>query len=59
VNSQHKTEELPQAWWTSAFASAIASIGRTLLVLQPWDAPIPLTRSWCLVRHLICLACGC
>jgi hypothetical protein len=23
-------------------------IGRTVLVLQPWDAPLPLTRSWCL-----------
>ncbi len=25
-------------------------IGRTVLVLQPWHAPVPLTRSWCLVR---------
>jgi hypothetical protein len=48
VSCQHRTEELPQAWWTDAFSHAIRSIGRTLLVLQPWSDPIPLKRAWCL-----------
>lgn len=39
---------MPQAWWTDSFSKAISSIGRTLLILQPWDAPAPLARSWCL-----------
>jgi hypothetical protein len=48
LGHQHKTSELPQAWWTRAFKAAVRRIGHTLLVLQPWDAPLPLTRSWCL-----------
>jgi len=27
---------------------AIVDIGRTVLVLSPWNDPIPLTRAWCL-----------
>ena len=48
VGSQHRAAELPQAWWTQAFRQAVVDIGHTVLVLQPWDAPVPLTRSWCL-----------
>lgn len=48
VSSQHRTEALPQSWWSTAFATAIKDIGHTVLVLQPWHAPVPLTRSWCL-----------
>jgi hypothetical protein len=48
VSSQHKTERLPQDWWSTAFATAIRDIGHTVLVVQPWHAPAPLTRSWCL-----------
>jgi hypothetical protein len=48
VGSQHKSAELPQEWWSNAFATAIRDIGHTVLVLQPWDAPLPLRRSWCL-----------
>jgi hypothetical protein len=48
VSCQHRTEELPQAWWTDAFSHAIRAVGRTLLVLQPWNDPVPLKRAWCL-----------
>jgi hypothetical protein len=48
VSSQHRTTTLPQSWWSSAFATAIRDVGHTVLVLQPWHAPVPLTRSWCL-----------
>jgi hypothetical protein len=50
VGSQHKSADLPQEWWSNAFATAIRDINHTVLVLQPWDAPLPLRRSWCLVR---------
>jgi tetratricopeptide (TPR) repeat protein len=48
VGSQHKSPELPQEWWAQTFRQAVARIGHTLLVLQPWHAPMPLQRSWCL-----------
>ena len=38
----------PLARRFEAFKSAIESIGRTVLVLAPWDVPIPLTRAWCI-----------
>jgi hypothetical protein len=55
VGNQHAAATLPQDWWATAFASAVGDIGHTVLVLQPWSAPLPLTRSWCLVR----CACAC
>jgi hypothetical protein len=53
VGNQHLAADLPQAWWSTAFASAIKEIGHTVLVLQPWHAPVPLERSWCLVRRSV------
>ena len=37
------TNALPQEWWSSTFMDAIGSIGQTVLVLSPWDAPRPCT----------------
>jgi hypothetical protein len=48
VVNQHAAGELPQEWWAQTFRQAVAGIGHTLVVLQPWSAPAPLTRSWCL-----------
>ena len=48
VVNQHKTATRGTDWFKTAFAEAVAKIGHTLLVLQPWHAPLPLTRSWCL-----------
>jgi hypothetical protein len=50
VGAQHEAYELPQKWWTVAFRKAVSDTGHTVLVLQPWHAPVPLMRSWCLVR---------
>ena len=33
-------------------------IGKTILVLSPWDDPVPLTRAWCLWEILSTLRCG-
>eukprot|EP00035_Acanthoeca_spectabilis_P016656 m.345245 g.345245 ORF g.345245 m.345245 type:complete len:659 (+) comp16554_c1_seq2:117-2093(+) len=48
ILDQNSTQELPLGFWTNAFTDAIQEIGHTLLVLSPWDDPIPLTRAWCL-----------
>ncbi|OQR92317.1 mbre TPR repeat protein [Achlya hypogyna] len=46
-NSQHDTSVKPFSWWTSIFRSSIGAIQNVVMVLLPWDRPIPLTRAWC------------
>jgi hypothetical protein len=46
--NQHKAASYPFEWWTGSFKSAISSIGKTVMVLAPWNNPIPLTRGWCI-----------
>ena len=53
LNNQWRASSLPYEWWSSTFLSAIGKIGHVLLILQPWDSPIPLTRAWCL-WEIIC-----
>jgi tetratricopeptide (TPR) repeat protein len=48
VNNQHEAPDRPFSWWTTTFRESIASIGTVVLILSPWDRPIPLTRAWCL-----------
>jgi hypothetical protein len=45
--NQHKAPNYPFEWWDGTFKSAISSIGKTVMVVDPWDNPIPLTRGWC------------
>ena len=45
--NQHK-ENLPFEFWSVSFKSAVQDFGRTVMVLYPWNDPIPLTRGWCL-----------
>jgi hypothetical protein len=45
-NNQHSAPNYDFSWWTNTFSSAIATIGRTVLVLSPWTDPIPFTRAW-------------
>ncbi|EGD80406.1 hypothetical protein PTSG_11051 [Salpingoeca rosetta] len=42
------TANLPQDWWSTTFKKSIRQIGKVLLVLTPWNDPVPLTRAWCL-----------
>ena len=48
VCNQHTATSLAFSWWFHAFGDAVAQIAHTVLVLQPWQSPRPLTRSWCL-----------
>ena len=46
--NQHKAGETDFQWWSSTFKEAIRQFGHTVMVLSPWNDPIPLTRAWCL-----------
>ena len=48
VVDEHASQSFPPKWWETAFAQAVASIGHTCLMMTPWDAPIVITRAWCL-----------
>ena len=48
VVNQHQSAVRPKIWWTETYQRGIGNIGKACLVLSPWNAPIPLTRSWCL-----------
>jgi tetratricopeptide (TPR) repeat protein len=47
-NNQHKGPKYQFEWWSGTFKKAISSIGKTVMVLAPWNDPIPLTRGWCI-----------
>ena len=48
VIDEHDTAAKPEDYWSTSFRESIRAIGRTVMVLTPWDSPVPLTRSWCL-----------
>lgn len=48
MTNQHRLERLPSTWWSTTFKDTIRSIGHVLLVLSPWNDPVPLKRAWCL-----------
>jgi tetratricopeptide (TPR) repeat protein len=47
-NNQHKASDLPHEWWQTVFKSAIKDFGHTVMVMSPWNDPIPYTRAWCI-----------
>jgi len=53
VEDQNATTNKPQSYWFNAFRQAVISIGRTILVLEPLEAAIPMTRAWC-VYEMFC-----
>ncbi|XRB21685.1 tetratricopeptide repeat [Pseudoscourfieldia marina] len=54
--NQHASSQVPPDWWFTTFKEAVASIGHTVLILMPWDDPIPLTRAWCIWEILSTIA---
>jgi hypothetical protein len=48
VEDQNSADFKPDGYFFSAFRLAAEKIGRTVPVLQPLRAAIPLTRSWCI-----------
>jgi tetratricopeptide (TPR) repeat protein len=57
-NNQNKASDLPFEWWCTTFKSAIAQFHHTVMVLAPWDNPVPLTRAWCLYELFCTLDTG-
>ncbi|KAJ3326524.1 hypothetical protein HDU76_012856 [Blyttiomyces sp. JEL0837] len=53
-NPQHGAEDRPFEWWKTTFINAIRDIKEVVLVLQPWDDPIPLRRAWCIYEIFAC-----
>jgi hypothetical protein len=47
-NNQQKAPNYEFEWWCGTFKNAIASIGKTVMVFDSWNDPIPLTRGWCI-----------
>ena len=47
-NNQNISADLDFHWWSTTFKSAIEQFHHTVLILSPWNDPIPLTRAWCL-----------
>lgn len=45
INNQHVLADTDLG---AAFQDSITEIGTVLLVMSPWNNPIPLTRAWCL-----------
>eukprot|EP01043_Picozoa_sp_COSAG02_P014858 COSAG02_NODE_620_length_19443_cov_91.259564_2_plen_1130_part_00 len=58
--NQHATQHVKndRAWWSTTFKEAIGTIGHTVMLLLPWDAPTPLTRAWCLWELLCTVETG-
>ena len=53
-NSQHDTGSKPFEWWTGTFTNAIRDLKNVLMIMIPWDSPIPLTRTWCIFELYAC-----
>ena len=51
--NQFEAPHYDQSFWTETFKNQVKTIGHTLLILHPWDAPIPFTRAWC-VWEMVC-----
>lgn len=48
VEDQNSSASKPPDYFFNAFKDAVGAIGNTVLVLEPWSAPIPLARAWCI-----------
>ncbi len=48
--NQHDLSSKEFDWWNDTFQAAIGQIGYTVMVLAPWDDPLPLTRAWCILE---------
>lgn len=53
--NQHDLSKKDFNWWDKIFKSAIKQFGRTVMVLAPWNDPLPLRRAWC-IFELYCTA---
>ena len=48
TNNQNEISNKDFDWFSTTFRNTIEEIGQVLLVLSPWDDPMPIKRAWCL-----------
>lgn len=48
TNNQNEVSSKDFDWFSQTFRNSIRDIGQVLLVLSPWNDPIPVQRAWCL-----------
>ena len=48
TNDQNAVMSKDFEWFCTTFRESIRSIGHVLLVLSPWNDPLPIRRAWCL-----------
>ena len=48
TNDQNSVVGKDFDWFCNRFRESIKAIGKVLLVLFPWNDPVPITRVWCL-----------
>ncbi|KAI8616544.1 hypothetical protein BC830DRAFT_1080528 [Chytriomyces sp. MP71] len=53
-NPQHGTASKPFEWWQTVFLEAVKTIGSVVMILQPWEDPVPLRRCWCVYELYAC-----
>lgn len=51
--NQHSTQKYPQLWWSTRFMQVVGDVGNTILVLDPWEEPVPFMRTW-VIWELYC-----
>ncbi|KAJ3036505.1 Kinesin light chain 3 [Rhizophlyctis rosea] len=51
---QHNRQTMTSEWLQTTFKSAIASMKNVLMIWTPWNAPITLTRAWCVFEVYAC-----
>ena len=44
--NQHAAVDLDVEWWLSSFKAFMKDCGRVVMVLAPWNDPIPFSRGW-------------
>lgn len=48
-NNQNGLQDPPPfEWWCETFKGAIAAMHQVVMIISPWENPIPLKRAWCL-----------
>jgi len=53
--SQHKADIRPFEWWNSAFLNAVGSIGKVLMLVQPFDDEETGTCAWVTLTRVLCV----
>lgn len=48
TNDQNVIASKDFNWFSNTFRNSIRDIGQVLLVLSPWNDPMPIRRAWCL-----------